>query len=180
MGLRRRPTIFIIEILDHKDTVKRGAVTRPAKAAAKRRAQAAVREYGVELARFRSAVDAAAGLNATDVDCLRLLFLQGQATPSELARRTGLSSGATTALLDRLERAGLIARKPNPDDRRGSLVTPTPASVEKMAGWFASARKAQDDLLARHSADELAFIAEVFEQFARLWSRERAKVEATR
>ena len=43
-------------------------------------------------------------------------------TPSELARRRMMTSGGMTAALDRLERKGLIARAPNPADRRGSLV----------------------------------------------------------
>ncbi|MDL1897302.1 MarR family transcriptional regulator [Anaerolineae bacterium CFX7] len=100
----------------------------------KRRALLAVSNYGAHLTLFRNAVSAWAGLNASDTECLFVLSLQGMATPSELARHTGLTSGATTAMLDRLERAGLIERRPNPKDRRGSLIAPTPVSAEKMAG----------------------------------------------
>ena len=56
------------------------------KANLKRRALLAVRDFGVHLTLFRNAVDEAAGLNASDTECLRLLFLNGVATPSELAR----------------------------------------------------------------------------------------------
>ena len=78
----------------------------------KKRALTAVREYGIHLTLFRNAVSDWAGLNATDMECLRFLFLKGIATPSELARQTGLTSGATTAMLDRLEKAGLLERHP--------------------------------------------------------------------
>jgi len=45
----------------------------------------------------------------------------------QLADQLGLSSGAMTNRLDRLERSGLVRRLPDPDDRRGVLVEPTDA-----------------------------------------------------
>ena len=140
----------------------------------------AVREYGVNLTQFRNAMNVWAGLNATDMECLRLLFQKGIATPSELARQTGLTSGATTAMLDRLERAGLIERRPNPDDRRGTLIAPEKSSSERMASWFESARNAQDELLSSYSESELEIIADVFERFAKLWEAERGKIQKYR
>lgn len=137
----------------------------------------AVRDYGVQLTLFRNAISEWAGLNVTDMECLRLLFLKGVATPSELARHTGLTSGATTAMLDRLTKAGLIERRPNPDDRRGTLVSPLPAASAQAANWFASARQAQAELIASYTERELALIAEVFERFAKLWEQEREKVQ---
>jgi DNA-binding MarR family transcriptional regulator len=47
--------------------------------------------------------------------------------PSELTNALMLTSSGTTKRLDRLEQAGLIAREPDPDDRRGTLITLTPA-----------------------------------------------------
>lgn len=143
----------------------------------KKRALMAVRDYGVNLTHFRNAMSEWAGLNATDMECLRLLFLKGTATPTELARHTGLTSGATTAMLDRLEKAGLIERRPNPNDRRGTLVAPEKSSSEKMASWFESARNAQDELISSYSESELEIIADVFERFAKLWDDERKKVQ---
>ncbi len=146
----------------------------------KRRALNAVRDYGVQLTLFRSAMNEWVGLNATDMECLRLLFSKGVSTPSELARQTGLTSGATTAMLDRLEKAGLIERRPNPDDRRGTLIVPKESSAEKAASWFESARKAQDALMAQFSQEELAVIADVFERFSKLWEQEREKIRKDR
>ena len=141
------------------------------------RALMAVRDYGVNLTHFRNAMSEWAGLNATDMECLRLLFQKGTATPTELAKHTGLTSGATTAMLDRLEKAGLIERRPNPNDRRGTLIAPEKSSAEKMAAWFESARKAQDELMSTYSESELEIIADVFERFAKLWDDEREKVQ---
>ena len=137
----------------------------------------AVRDYGVNLTQFRSAMSAWAGLNVTDMECLRLLFQKGIATPSELARHTGLTSGATTAMLDRLEKAGLIERRPNPNDRRGTLIAPAKSSTEKIASWFESARKSQDELISNYSESELEIIADVFERFSKLWDDERKKIQ---
>lgn len=142
----------------------------------KQRALNAVRNYGVNLTLFRNAVSEWAGLNNTDMECLRLLFLKGVSTPSELARHTGLTSGATTAMLDRLEKAGLIERKPNPEDRRGTLIIAAETASAKAASWFESARQAQDELVARYSENELEIIADVFERFAKLWDQEREKM----
>ena len=141
------------------------------------RALMAVRDYGIHLTQFRNAMSEWAGINVTDMECLRLLFQKGIATPSELARHTGLTSGATTAMLDRLERAGLIERRPNPNDRRGSLIAPAQSSAEKAASWFESARKAQDELIASYSESELEIIADVFERFTKLWDDESKKVQ---
>ncbi|NWF65453.1 MAG: MarR family transcriptional regulator [Chloroflexi bacterium] len=141
------------------------------------RALMAVRDYGVNLTHFRNAMNEWAGLNATDMECLRLLAQKGTATPTELAKHTGLTSGATTAMLDRLEKAGLIERRPNPNDRRGRLIAPEASSSTKMASWFESARKAQDELMSTYSESELELIADIFERLAKLWDDEREKIQ---
>jgi DNA-binding MarR family transcriptional regulator len=152
-------------------------MTKPTKTDLKKRALMAVRDYGVNLTQFRNAMSEWAGLNGTDMECLRLLFQKGVASPSELARHTGLTSGATTAMLDRLEKAGLIERRPNPNDRRGTLIAPEKSSAEKMASWFESARNAQDKLISSYSESDLEIIADAFERFAKLWDDERKKVQ---
>ena len=143
----------------------------------KKRALMAVADYGVNLTQFRNAMSERMGFNVTDMECLRLLFLKGIATPSELARYTSLTSGATTAMLDRLERAGMIERRPNPEDRRGTLITPAKSGAERVASWFESARKAQDELISSYSEKELEIISDVFERFVKIWEQERRKLE---
>jgi MarR family transcriptional regulator, organic hydroperoxide resistance regulator len=152
-------------------------MTNSTKIELKKRALMAVRDYGVNLTHFRNAMSEWAGVNVTDMECLRLLFIKGTATPSELARHTGLTSGATTAMLDRLETAGLIQRRPNPNDRRGTLIIPQKTSSEKVASWFESARKAQEELISSYSESELEIIADAFERFAKLWDDERDKIQ---
>src|SRR3954470_6230449 len=82
----------------------------------------ASRENGISYTLFRNAIGKKLGLNTTDFEGLDLIFYRGAATPSELSKYTGLSSGSTTAMIDRLEKSGLVKRRNNPDDRRGTLV----------------------------------------------------------
>ncbi|PKO13351.1 MAG: MarR family transcriptional regulator [Chloroflexi bacterium HGW-Chloroflexi-10] len=151
-------------------------MTKSTKNDLKKRALLAVRDYGVNLTLFRNAMNEWAGLNATDMECLGFLFQKDTASPSEIARQTGLTSGATTAMLDRLEGAGLIERRPNPNDRRGTLITPAKSAAEKAASWFESARNAQAELISSYSESELEIISDVFERFAKLWQEEREKI----
>jgi DNA-binding MarR family transcriptional regulator len=83
-------------------------------------------------------------------------------------------------MLDRLEKAGLIERRPNPADRRGTLIVPVDSAAEKIAAWFESARKAQDELISSYSENELEIIADVFERFTQLWEQEREKMRGDR
>ncbi len=153
-------------------------MTNSKKIELRKRALTAVAEYGVNLTRFQKAMGERHGLNVTDMDCLRLLFLRGTATPSQLARHTGLTSGATTVMLDRLEKAGLIERHPNPDDRRGTIIAPTKSGTARVASWFRPARKALDELISTYSEAELEVISDVFERFAKLWDQQREKIKS--
>jgi len=115
-------------------------------------------------------------LNVTDVECLGLLFHKGLATPTELARQTGLTSGATTAMLDRLERSGLIERRPNPDDRRGTLIVIVKEGAQKVGPLFESARKAQNEIVSSYSEKELEIILDFFRRSVEMWKEEREKL----
>lgn len=72
---------------------------------------------------FHAAVAARAGLNITDVSSLGVLDKEGPMTAGELAARVGLTrGGAITAVLDRMQRAGFLRRRPDPQDRRRAIV----------------------------------------------------------
>jgi DNA-binding MarR family transcriptional regulator len=75
--------------------------------------------------RFEDAAAAYFGVNRTAMRCMEVLDRLGQLTPGEIAVQTGLTSGAVTAMLDRLEREGLVRRSPDPSDRRRVLVQMT-------------------------------------------------------
>ena len=134
------------------------------------------REYGIGSVLFRHVIGEMLGVNATDMECLGVIFFKGVATPSELAQYTGLSSGATTAMLDRLEKGGLIARRPNPKDRRSTHIVTVKETAEKVAPWFASLREAQDQIVSSYSEQELELLADFFTRSVTMWEEERKKL----
>src|SRR6478609_7419358 len=83
-----------------------------------------------------------AGLNPTDMECLDLILMSGPSTAGDIARRTGLSSGAVTGLIDRLERLGLVERAADPADRRKVLVRVREDKIGPIAQLYAPLEKA--------------------------------------
>lgn len=127
----------------------------------------AARDQGISSVLFRNATGRKLGLNITDWECLSLLTIKGTSTPTELARFTGLTTGSTTAMLDRLERANLITRKPNVNDRRGVLIEINQNSKiskqsKKLVGPI---QKSHQELIARYSDEELRTIADFLAGF---------------
>src|ERR687898_2648202 len=99
-------------------------------------------EQGISSVLFRNAIGRKLGLNITESECLSLLSIKGISTPTELSRYTGLTSGATTAMLDRLEKAKFIRRRPNPKDRRGVLIEINKRWAETAGPLVAGVQKA--------------------------------------
>jgi DNA-binding MarR family transcriptional regulator len=141
------------------------------------RTNMAARDYNIQMTLYRNMIFGKLGVNGTDMECLGFLLSKRISTPTELARYTGLSSGATTAMLDRLEKGGFIERRPNPDDRRGTLIVLAKSGAEKVAPWFAPVGKAQDALISNYSEKELQLISDFFERYAKIWEQERLKLE---
>ena len=141
------------------------------------RTNVAAREYGIQMTLYRNIIFEKLSVNGTDMECLGYLLSKRIATPTELAKYTGLSSGATTAMLDRLERGKFIERRPNPEDRRGTLIVLAKSGAEKVAPWYAPLGRAQERLISNYSEDELQLIAGFFEGYAKIWEQEREKLE---
>ena len=133
------------------------------------------RENGISYTLFRNAIGKKLGLNTTDFEGLDLIFFRGVATPSELSRYTGLSSGSTTAMIDRLEKSGLVKRQDNPADRRGILVVIDREVAHKFQPLFTSARVAQNKLLDSYTRKELELLSDFFKRSAAMFEEERQK-----
>lgn len=94
----------------------------------------AVRRLVLDGNRFHGALARELGLGPSDLNALGYLYLQGPLTPRELNRVMEMTSGTVTALLDRLEQAGFVARTVNPRDRRSVHVALTPAG-QRASHW---------------------------------------------
>lgn len=136
------------------------------------------REYSLGTVLFHQAVGQLLGINVTDMKCLDIITLKGSATPSELALQTGLSTGATTAMIDRLERAKLIERHPHPSDRRMTIVALSNQGKRKLPVLFESLAKAMQALVGGYSERDLEVLNDFFAKVGILWKEERAKIRS--
>jgi DNA-binding MarR family transcriptional regulator len=100
------------------------------------------------------------GMTAAERKSLGVLDQLGIATPGQLAQETGLTTGAITGIVDRLEKAGFARREPNPDDRRSVLIRALQQDkVRKLVRpMFESLSRAMAGMRSRYSARELAVI----------------------
>jgi DNA-binding MarR family transcriptional regulator len=81
-----------------------------------------LQRFGLERDRMRAALARHAGISGTDLDALEHLEADGPLTQRDLGERLSITSGAVTMLVDRLEAAGWVARRPHPTDRRYTLL----------------------------------------------------------
>jgi len=126
----------------------------------------AARENNISAVLFRNATRRKLGLNITDSECLSYLSIKGVSTAKDITHYTGLTTGSTTAMLDRLEKAEFIRRKPNPDDRRGVLIEINEKWTETVGPLVAGIQKAQAELIANYTEEELEVIADFLSRFA--------------
>lgn len=118
------------------------------------------REMATETIMFHQAVADQLGLHITDHKCLDLIRHYGAMPAGRLAELTGLTTGAITGTIDRLEKAGYVRRTNDPKDRRLTIVEPTGnKKLEKKIGAiFMPLHEKMYKLLSTYSDSELAFL----------------------
>jgi len=108
---------------------------------------------------FHTAVAERLGVTPTELHCLHLLH-GGADSPTELARLLGMTTGAFTRLLDRMERHRLAERRPDPADRRRVVVRPLPDRMAELAELYAPLAGFFGERLARLDHHQLAALAD--------------------
>ncbi len=118
------------------------------------------REMSTETIMFHQAVADVLGLHITDHKCLDLIHHFGAMPAGKLAELTGLTTGAVTGIIDRLEEAGYVKRTNDPEDRRRTIVEPTKNKKleKKIEVLFIPLRDRMHKLLSSYSDSELAFL----------------------
>ena len=108
------------------------------------------------------------GLNSTDLAALCLLVIHGPTPAGRLARLTGLTTGAITGVIDRLENSGFVRREPDPADRRRVIVVADAGRVEReLFPRFSSLQPlATREFYDRYTVAELALIGDFFARLA--------------
>jgi DNA-binding MarR family transcriptional regulator len=120
--------------------------------------QQAGRRLSLATIMFHQAVADRLGLNPTDHKCIDLLASAGSTTAGELAEATGLTTGAITGVIDRLEASGFVRREDDPDDRRRVIVRVIPKRYRDIARLFEPFGAAVAQMGASYSERELATI----------------------
>lgn len=90
------------------------------------------RKYSDTSILMHEAIAREIGLSGTDHKYLGLIMQNGQMTAGELSRLTGLTTGAVTGLVDRLEKKKLIKRQFDKEDRRKVMIVPNTENVFKL------------------------------------------------
>jgi DNA-binding MarR family transcriptional regulator len=104
------------------------------------------------------------GLNITDLLCFACVLKAGDnlLTAGDLAEHAHVTTGAMTGILNRLERAGYITRRPDPQDRRRVRVAAVPAAVTRAETLYGPYYARLNDLFAAYSPDEIAVLTDWF------------------
>jgi DNA-binding MarR family transcriptional regulator len=103
---------------------------------------------------FSQVVADKVGIHPTDAECLDYLLLNGASTAGQLASLTGLTTGAVTAVIDRLEKAGYVKRQQDPKDRRKVLVVPDEEKANEEIGQYSMRMKTVFDSACEDMTDE--------------------------
>ncbi len=138
------------------------------------------REMSTETIMFHQAVADVLGLHITDHKCLDLIRQYGAMPAGRLAELTGLTTGAVTGIIDRLEEAGYVRRTDDPKDRRRIIVEPTKnkkweRSIEAI---FIPLHERMHKLLSSYSDSELALLLDAVTKSVELTHEESKKLRS--
>lgn len=111
-------------------------------------------------------------LSRTDMRCLELIGQHGPLTAGQLALESGLTTGAVTFILDRLEEAGMVARRRDTEDRRRVWVEIVPEARERLEGLQRPVADEMRQVAQRFKADELAVVRDFMRQAKEVFQRQ--------
>jgi len=138
----------------------------------------AMRRVSAQGVLFSQAVATRAGIASSDLECLDIILLAGRVTAGELARATGLTTGAITGVADRLERSGLVRRVRDSDDRRKVWLQVLPRAERQLGPWFASLATAVDTMLRDYDVAFLESLLEFYRRASMVMVAETAKLRS--
>ena len=134
-------------------------LSRPnARAALLQELEEAMRRSSAQGVLFGQTVANVAGISGSDLECLDFLNLEGRVTAGRLAEVTGLTTGAITGVVDRLEQAGLVRRERDEADRRKVFIAIVPENVAQIGRFYMPMKAAMNKLWSTYSDAELQLL----------------------
>ena len=135
----------------------------------------AMQAYQRSTQAFDDAIGRALGLNPTDLRCLDWL-VDGPKSAGQVSEATGLSSAATTTLIDRLEQKGFVQRVRDPGDRRRVLVELSPEGAERVGRYYGPMVREGSELLRNLSAEQIEVMRDWLMAARELTDRHRMRI----
>jgi DNA-binding MarR family transcriptional regulator len=127
---------------------------------------------------YEEAIADRLGLNVTDLRALELVVSEPGLTAGQLAGRSALTTGAITGVLDRLERAGFVERRPDPSDRRSVTIQPVAGRTAELAAARESGDRELGRLLSSQDAKTRSAILEFLDAANAVVESEAARLRA--
>ncbi len=107
---------------------------------------------------FGQAVANVAGISGSDLECLDFLNLEGRVTAGRLAEVTGLTTGAITGVVDRLEKAGFVRRERDAADRRKVFIVTVPENIARIGRYYEPMQASMHKVWSGYSETELQLL----------------------
>ena len=138
-------------------------------------------EMSTETVLFHQALAELLDLHITDHRCIHFLHRYGAMPAGRLAELTGLTTGAVTGIIDRLEKAGFVRRANDPKDRRRTIIEPVRNKKweRKIEAIFIPFHERMHKLLSSYTDSELAFLLDVLTKSIELTHEESKKLRTS-
>jgi DNA-binding MarR family transcriptional regulator len=158
-------------------------LSRPkARAALMEQLEHAVRRSSALGVLFGQTVASRVGISSSDLECLDFLNLEGRVTAGRIAEVTGLTTGAITGVVDRLEKARLVRRERDESDRRKVFIVPVPEKMMQMGRPYELVKRAMAKQCEAYTDAELKFLirygTESYQSMLEATTKLRDQVEA--
>lgn len=118
----------------------------------------AMRRSSAQGVMFGQAVANVAGISNSDLECMDILYLEGRVTAGRLAEVTGLTTGAITGVVDRLEKAGYVRRERDASDRRKVFISVVPEKAAEIGKFYVPMQQAMEKVWSGYTDDELRLL----------------------
>ena len=131
---------------------------------------------------FAKMVADRAGISSADMDCIDFVNVEGRMTAGRLAELTGLTTGAITGVVDRLEKAGFVRRERDESDRRKVFIVPMPEKMMQMGRPYELVKRAMAKQCEAYTDAELKFLirygTEAYQSMLEATTQLRNSIEA--
>ena len=131
---------------------------------------------------FAKAVAEQAGISSSDMDCMDFLNMEGRMTAGRLAELTGLTTGAITGVIDRMEKAGFVRRERDESDRRKVFIASVPGRLGEIGELYELLRGAMHKQCESYTDAELKlmlrYATESYRSILEATNQLKARIEA--